>query len=229
MVADPEEQKKLWVGLLGAEVIKVGSLEALKVPGVFMIVGKARTPPAEGSDGSTVNHIGFLVPSYKEIKAKLEARNITFAMDNVANKQVIARFPDKINVEFTEDASLKTPAAFHHIHIASPDPEKARAWYVKTFGAREGMRGSFLAAFIPGGEVDFRKAQDPQAPTKGRSLDHIGFEVKGLEAFCKKLQADGMTLEMAYREVPQLDGLKIAFLVDPEGTRIELTEGLAGR
>ena len=87
MVADPEEQKKLWVGLLGAEIIKVGSLEALKFPGVFMIVGKARTPPAEGSDGSTVNHIGFLVPSYKEIKAKLEARSITFAMDNVANKQ----------------------------------------------------------------------------------------------------------------------------------------------
>ena len=117
----------------------------------------------------------------------------------------------------------------HHIHIATPDPEKARAWYVKTFGAREGTRGNFLAAFIPGGEVDFRKAQEAPAPTKGRSLDHIGFEVKGLEALCKKLQAEGMTLEMAYREVPQLDGLKIAFLIDPEGTRIELTEGLAGR
>jgi catechol 2,3-dioxygenase-like lactoylglutathione lyase family enzyme len=229
MVGDPEEQKKLWVGLLGAEVVKVGSLETLKMPGVFMVVGKARTPPAEGSDGSTVNHIGFLVQSYSEIKSKLEALHITFAMDNATTKQVIARFPDKINVEFTEDPALKATAAFHHIHIASPDPEKARAWYVKTFGAREGMRGNFLAAFIPGGEVDFRKAQEAQAPTKGRTLDHIGFEVKGLEAFCKKLQADGMTLEMAYREVPQLDGLRIAFLVDPEGTRIELTEGLAGR
>src|SRR6266849_5572876 len=226
IVADPEEQKKLWVGLLGAEVIKVGSLETLKLPGVFMIVGKARTPPAEGSEGSTVNHIGFLVKSYAEIKAKLTALNLTFAMDNVNSKQLIVRFPDKVNVEFTEDAALKTPVAFHHIHISTPDPEKARAWYVKTFGAREGMRGNFLAAFIPGGEVDFRKAQEAPAPTKGRSLDHIGFEVKGLEAFCKKLQAEGMTLEMAYREVPQLDGLKIAFLIDPEGTRIELTEGL---
>src|SRR5256885_7669349 len=74
MVGDPEEQKKLWVGLLGGEVIKVGSLEALKFPGVIMIVGKARTAPAEGTDGSTVNHIGFLVPSYADIKAKLEAR-----------------------------------------------------------------------------------------------------------------------------------------------------------
>ena len=167
--------------------------------------------------------------SYAETKAKLSGAGIAVVTDNPANKQITVKFPDKINVEFTEDAALKTPIAFHHIHIASPDPEKARAWYLKTFGAREGMRGQFQAAFIPGGEVDFRKAEQAPAPTKGRSLDHIGFEVKGLEAFCKKLQADGVTLEMAYREVPQLDGLKIAFLVDPEGTRIELTEGLAGR
>jgi hypothetical protein len=31
---------------------------------------------------------------------------------------------------------------------------------------------------------------------------------------------------MAYREIPQLAGLKIAFIIDPNGTRIELTEGL---
>jgi hypothetical protein len=29
--------------------------------------------------------------------------------------------------------------------------------------------------------------------------------------------------------MPQLAGLKLAFIIDPEGTRIELTEGLAGR
>ena len=109
------------------------------------------------------------------------------------------------------------------------DPEKPQAWYVKTFGARAGTRGTFLAAFIPGGEVDTRKAQQAEAPTKGRSLDHIGFEVKNLEEFCKKLQAEGMTFDVAYREMPQLGGLKLAFIVDPEGTRIELTEGLAGK
>jgi catechol 2,3-dioxygenase-like lactoylglutathione lyase family enzyme len=198
-----------------------------KLPGVFVIVGKARTAPAEGSEGSTVNHFGFQVKSYSEIKAKLAAANLTFAMDNAATKQVIARFPDKINVEFSEEAAMDVPIRFHHIHNSTPDGEKLRAWYVKTFGARPGMRGNFQSAFVPGGEVDFRKAQQPEAPTKGRSLDHIGFEVKNLEAFCKKLQADGLTLEMAYREIPQLGGLKIAFLIDPEGTRIELTEGLA--
>ena len=227
MVSDPEVHRKLWVDLLGGQVVHSGTLEMFKLPGVFIIAGKARTAPTEGSEGSTVNHFGFLVPSYQEMKAKLTAAGITFASDNPNTKQIMARFPDKINVEFSEDATVKSPAVFHHIHLSTPDQEKGRAWYVKTFGAREGMRGAFPAAFIPGAEVDFRKAQQAEAPTKGRSLDHIGFEVKNLEAFCKKLEADGMKLEIAYREMPQLGGLKLAFLIDPEGTRIELTEGLS--
>jgi catechol 2,3-dioxygenase-like lactoylglutathione lyase family enzyme len=229
IVNDPEEHKKLWVGLLGAEVTSAGSLEMLKFPGVFVIVQKARTPVTEGSDGSAVNHFGFLVKSYADIKAKLAAANLTFSMDNANTKQVIAVFPDKVRVEFTEDASLKTPIAFHHIHVSAEDQEAERAWYVKMFGAEAGKRGAFPAAKLPGGEVDFAKAAAAVAPTKGRSLDHIGFEVKNLEAFCKKLDADGVKFDMTYRELPQLGGLKIAFIVDPIGTRIELTEGLASK
>jgi catechol 2,3-dioxygenase-like lactoylglutathione lyase family enzyme len=149
-------------------------------------------------------------------------------MDRPQDKKLIAIFPEKVRVEFIEDANLKTPIAFHHIHMATSDPETLRQWYVKTFGASAGKRDPFLAAMLPGGEVDFIKAEAAPAPTKGRSLDHIGFEVKGLEDFCKKLQADGVPFDLAYREMPQLGGLKIAFILDPVGTRIELTEGLAG-
>jgi catechol 2,3-dioxygenase-like lactoylglutathione lyase family enzyme len=219
MVADPEVQKKLWVGVLGAEVTHAGTLELLKLPGMFLIVGKARTPPSEGTEGSMVNHFGFLVKSYAETKTKLAAAGLTFATDNATTRQLMVNFPD--------NASLQVPLAMHHIHMSTPDMEKLRTWYVKTFGAKSGTRGNFLSALFNGGQVDFRKAQQAEAPTKGRSLDHIGFEVRNLEAFCEKLEADGLTLEMAYREVPQLGGLKIAFLSDPEGTRIELTEGLA--
>ncbi len=72
------------------------------------------------------------------------------------------------------------------------------------------------------------KTSAAQAPTKGRSLDHIGFEVKNLEAFCKQFEADGGQLESPFQDAPQV-GLKWAFVVDPAGTRIELTEGFAGR
>ena len=55
--------------------------------------------------------------------------------------------------------------------------------------------------------------------------DHIGFEIKNLEAFTKKLEADGIKLDVAYRTVPALN-IAIAFIKDPWGTNIELTEGL---
>jgi len=76
--------------------------------------------------------------------------------------------------------------------------------------------------------VDFLTANEAPAPSKGRTLDHIGFEIKDLEAFCKKLDADGMKFDMPYRDVPAI-GLKIAFIIDPVGTRIELTQGLEGK
>src|SRR5579883_1550597 len=226
MVADPDEHKKLWIGLLGGQVTNAGSLEMIKFPGIFVIVQKARTP-GEGSDGSAVNHFGFLVPSYAQMKAKLAAAGLTFSQDNEKTHQVTAIFPDKIRVEFSEDTSLKVPIQFHHIHLASTNQESARDWYVKMFGAEPGTRGAFPAAKFPIGEVDVVKANDAPAPTKGRALDHIGFEVKNLQEFCKKLEADGVKFELAYREMPQLAGLKIAFITDPIGTRIELTEGLS--
>ena len=164
--ADPEAQKKFWVSVLGAEVTHAGTLELLRLPGVFIIAGKARAA-VEGTDGSAVPHIGFLVKSYPEMKAKLSAAGLQFSSDNPTTKQVMAILPDKVIVEFTEDATLKMPLTFHHIHIGTPDGERGRAWYVKTFGARPGMRGNFLATFLPGGEVDFRKADTAQAPDQG--------------------------------------------------------------
>ena len=79
-----------------------------------------------------------------------------------------------------------------------------------------------------GNEVDFLPARMTPAPTKGRAIDHIGFEVRNLEAFVKTLQAAGVTFDAPFREVPAI-GLKIAFILDPVGTRIELTEGLTGK
>ena len=60
--------------------------------------------------------------------------------------------------------------------------------------------------------------------TRGRTIDHIGFEIRNLEAFCKQLEAKGIKFDTPYRDVPAI-GLKIAYITDPWGTYIELTEG----
>jgi catechol 2,3-dioxygenase-like lactoylglutathione lyase family enzyme len=79
---------------------------------------------------------------------------------------------------------------------------------------------------LPGVNLSFSQGEKNLAPTKGRSLDHIGFEVKNLEAFVQKLQAQGIKLDVPLRSVPN-SNVKIAFITDPWGTYIELTEGLA--
>ena len=50
--------------------------------------------------------------------------------------------------------------------------------------------------------------------------------MKNLEAFVSSLEAKGIKIEAPIRQVPNTK-LKIAFLTDPWGTYIELTEGLA--
>jgi catechol 2,3-dioxygenase-like lactoylglutathione lyase family enzyme len=88
------------------------------------------------------------------------------------------------------------------------------------------MRGPFQAADLPGVNLTFSLAPGAVAPTKGRALDHIGFEVKDLAEFCKKMEAAGVKFDLPYKNIPSL-GLSIAFLTDPWGTNIELTEGLS--
>jgi catechol 2,3-dioxygenase-like lactoylglutathione lyase family enzyme len=224
MVRDPDAHKKIWVDVLGAQVVSNGSLELLKLPGIFLILGKAE--PAEGSEGSTVDHFAFRAKDLPAVKAKLAAAGVSIARDTPA--EIVAIFPDKVKVEFYAAPTLTVPLEHFHVHFYAADPDALRAWYVKHFGAAMPTPTNANAAGVPGIVFSFRKTDTPQAATKGRSLDHIGFEVKGLEAFCKKLEADGVTFESPFRDVPRL-GLKIAFLIDPAGTRIELTEGLAGR
>lgn len=57
-------------------------------------------------------------------------------------------------------------------------------------------------------------------------LDHLGFEVRNLEAFVRKLESAGVKVVRPYRSSPG-DQIAAAMIVDPWGTSIELTEGLS--
>jgi catechol 2,3-dioxygenase-like lactoylglutathione lyase family enzyme len=216
MVRDPEAHKKIWVEALGAQVVNAGTLELLKLPGIFLVLGKAE--PAEGSEGSSVDHFAFRAKDLGATKAKLTAAGVPIVREDA--REIVAMFPDKIKVEFYAAPMINAPLEHYHVHFFTSDPDALRAWYAKHFGAS--------TTGVPGIDFSFRKTDKPQAATKGRSLDHIGFEVKGLEAFTKKLEAEGVTFDSPFRDVPRI-GLKIAFVLDPAGTRIELTEGLTGR
>ncbi len=229
VVPDADAMKKAWVDVFGATPANAGSLGLLKLPGIFVIVSKASMPPSGGTNGSVVNHIALAVKSYADTRAKAAAAGLMWR-ELTPNVQAFVTFPDDVTVEVMEDKTLKTPVAFHHVHESVPDQEAARAWYMKEFGAGSGTRRNMPAAMMPGSsEIDFLKARMPAAGTHGRSLDHIGFEVTDLAATLKRLQADGVTINMPYRDMTKQIELKIAFVTDPNGTYIELTQGLSAK
>jgi catechol 2,3-dioxygenase-like lactoylglutathione lyase family enzyme len=155
--------------------------------------------------------------------------------------------PDGVKIEIIQRTTLAVPIQFDQIHffVADPGPKGGAAWselqqwYAKEFGVKidraelTGPAPGNLASapmaqsILSGVNFRFSKQDSKAEPTKGRALDHIGFEIKNLAAFCNKLEADGIKLDTPYsvRE----GGLGLAFITDPMGTRIELNEGLDKR
>jgi catechol 2,3-dioxygenase-like lactoylglutathione lyase family enzyme len=241
-----EEQKKFFVNTLGGAAIKVGTnnVEIVKFPNVLIFF--RMQAPTGGTRGTTANHIGFSVPNVRAVVDKIKANGYKMitksevaagreVKDDIAEPQqaggasiAFALGPDEVKVELVEAKQQTAPIQLHHIHFFGQQNVQMQAWYVKTFGAKPRAANpgaAFVSADLPGVVLNFTPSPDPVVGTQGRAVDHIGFEVKNLEAFTKKLEADGVKLDRPYTKVAALD-IAIAFIKDPWGTYIELTEGL---
>jgi catechol 2,3-dioxygenase-like lactoylglutathione lyase family enzyme len=222
-VKDLEAHKAFWAAL-GGTPVQNGALALIQFPGTFVMLRQGQ--PTGGTVGSTINHVGFLVKDMPSWMAKWQAAGVKMELPQPRPTQVYLIGPDDVRVEILEDKTIDVPLKMHHIHFYNAAPLEMQAWYAKAFGAAPGKRGQFDAADLPGVNLTFAKEEAALAPTKGRSLDHIGFEVKNLEALCKKLEASGIKFDRPYTKVPN-SALATAFLTDPWGTYIELTENLA--
>jgi catechol 2,3-dioxygenase-like lactoylglutathione lyase family enzyme len=220
--ADAALQKKFWIDTLGAKPVKLGTTDGVSIPGAIVLFKAAA--PSGPTEGSAVNHVGVFVPSLDGYPAKLDALGLKYEK-NANGRQIMIDGPDGLKFELTADPSVTGPVRFHHIHFYTGDPLAIQAWYFEKFGVKPGKRAQWEAGDMPGANLTYTKAPGAVAPTVNRVLDHIGFEVHDLEAFCKKLEASGVKFEVPFRKIPALN-LSLAFLVDPWGTRIELTEGL---
>jgi len=228
IVQDVDAAKKFWTAMGGVPG-KLGMNDVYKFPGVLILVRKGdATAP---SVGSVVGHIGFHVPNTPDALARWKAAGLKTEVGQNPGQGFVWTPDDLTRVEILEDKTQTVPIAFHHVHFYVADSAgssnvlEMQSWYVKMFGAKAGKRGQFDAADLPGVNLTFTKSDTPTVPTKGRMLDHIGFEIVGLEAFCKKAEANGLKFDMPYTKRPDL-GISLAFITDPWGTYIELNEGL---
>jgi catechol 2,3-dioxygenase-like lactoylglutathione lyase family enzyme len=222
-VTDIDAHQRFWKQLGGVAIMN-DKLVMMQFPGIYVILRKQDS--TGGTVGSNINHFGFHVKNMDDWTTKWKAAGIAIEPGNNP-KQLFLTAPDNVRVEIIEDATISTPIAMHHIHMFVTDPKEVQAWYVKHFGAIAGKRNAFDTANVPGAELTLGKQDTAQVATKGRSLDHMGFEVKNLDQFTKTLQADGIQLEApGVRASANAPNLRIAYIFDPWGTYIELTEGL---
>jgi catechol 2,3-dioxygenase-like lactoylglutathione lyase family enzyme/predicted enzyme related to lactoylglutathione lyase len=219
---DVEANKKIFVGM-GGKWFKIGMNEYVMFPGVFVHLNLGTGPGTGGSQGSVVNHVGFIVNNVQEQVAKWKAAGIAVLPGgNNRLDQAYVETPDGLRMEILEDKTQSMPIRHEHVHLFLQEGEipKAQAWYAKTFGGKAGTRNNAPVVDVPGAQIRFAKADQPQARTLGRVLDHIGFDVKDLKTFITKIEGEGIKLDEPYRETPT--GNAITYITDAWGTRIEL-------
>ncbi|MCL5742436.1 MAG: VOC family protein, partial [Acidobacteria bacterium] len=194
---DPQAVRQFWTAL-GASTVKLGPMEGYKIRGMLVFVRRADA--AGGTEGSVIGHIGLAVRDLKTSLARWKAAGIRIESEGA--RQAFLAGPDGLRVEISEAPALPAEIACHHLHFYNRAVLESRGWYAKMFGAIPGRRGRFEAADLPGVNLSFSDAPAVPAPTKGRALDHIGFEVRNLPEFCKRLEAAGVRFDVPYRKVP---------------------------
>ena len=225
-VADMELHKRIWVEHFGGLVVEKGPLTAVRLPN--MLVALTEREPTMGSRETVMDHFGFKVRDIERFLEKwsaagYEVGRVFTGAEGQTNAYVM--LPSDVYVELQEDQSLHVDIMGYHVHFMTPGHEELLDWYTDVFGLEVRPRGTLATTTnVPGMNLSFSSSEQERAASRGASIDHIGFEIDDLEAFCRELEAKGIKFDVPFREVPSIE-LKIAFITDPAGVRIELTEG----
>jgi catechol 2,3-dioxygenase-like lactoylglutathione lyase family enzyme len=221
---DVEANKKLFLAM-GGKLFMPGGNPLIMFPGLYINLNLQNERGDGGTVGSVVNHVGFIVNNVQERVAQWKAAGVAVLPGtNSRLDQAFVVTPDGVRMEILEDKAQSVPIRGEHVHLSLTEAElpRAQAWYTKTFGGKTGTRNGAPVVDLPGVQVRFATADTAQAKTRGRVLDHIGFDVKNHAAFVKKLESDGIKLDEPVRK--SAAGNTITYITDPWGTRIEIVE-----
>jgi catechol 2,3-dioxygenase-like lactoylglutathione lyase family enzyme len=244
-VDDAAANRDFWVAL-GGTAVPFAAGEIVRMPGVLVLISESAAEPGS----SVIDHVAFRVQSLDDLARAGFELEMTEAYPGIAS--IYTPSGDRVelfeegtatNVGFdvaAEDDSSTADQAnagrhnrplvgridSHHLHFYLPERDvvAARDWYVEHFGAVPGQRWRYDAADLPGMNLNFSATDPARAPSGGHSLNHIGFEIRNLEAFCEQLTAAGIEFDQTFQRINP--DFAVAVLTDPWGTTLELTEGL---
>jgi catechol 2,3-dioxygenase-like lactoylglutathione lyase family enzyme len=227
-VTDIDTHSRIWIEHFNGVAVQKGGLRGIRLPNMVILFSEQQA--SAGSRQTVMDHFGVKVRNIqswidKWTAAGYEMGPVFTGAEGQTNAYVT--LPDGVYVELQEDQGLHEEITGYHVHFYSPRSEQLLDWYTEVFDLEVRPRGSIQhTSNVPGMNLSFSHTDNQRLPTQGTAIDHIGFEVENLEAFCEALAAKGIEFDVPYREIESI-GLAIAFITDPQGVRIEFTEGLA--
>src|SRR3954469_15243041 len=194
---DVEANKKLFLAM-GGKLYMPGGNPLMMFPGLYINLNLGTEKGEGGTQGTVVNHVGFIVDDVQKRTAEWKAKGVKVLPGGNGRKdQAYVETPDGVRMEILEDKTQTVPIRNEHIHFSMTEADipKAQAWYAKTFGGKAGTRNGGAIVDLPGVQLRFAKADKAQVPTRHHVLDHIGFDVKDHPAFVQKITAEGIKLD----------------------------------
>jgi len=222
--ADEEANTNLFLAM-GGKLYMPGGAPVMMFPGLYINLRLGTETGEGGTQGSVVNHVGFIVDDVQERTAEWRANGVdVIPGNNGRSDQAFVETADGVRIEILEDSTQSMPIRGEHVHLVVPasEVEAAQTWYATHFSGVPGIRNNAPIVDIPGVQMRFRAADEEQIPTRGRILDHIGFDVRDIATFVPRMQAEGITLDEPVRTGSS--GNILTYITDPWGTRIEIIQ-----
>ena len=142
-------------------------------PGLYINLNLGMEKGEGGTQGTVVNHVGFIVDNVQQRVAQWKAAGVkVLPGGNGRLDQAYVETPDGVRMEILEDKTQTVPIRNEHIHFFLPEAEileGAGLVCAKTFGGKAGTRNNAPIVDIPGVQLRFNKADAKQAPTRGQS------------------------------------------------------------
>ena len=188
--------------------------------------------PQGSSVGTGVNHIGF---SFRDLAAKMAGWKAA-GLDIVNPDEPIRDSPGLFKLAFLTDpwgtyievVEDHEYLGFHHIHLRSPDPDGALAWYQNIFGGESDSLKGRINGLRYGGTwlLVSQLREGTVAATQGRALDHLGWSFPDLAAAAAEIKRKGVAFTLEPRDYtnPLGQDMKISFVVGPDDVRIEIVQ-----
>jgi len=178
------------------------------------------------SHGASIDHVGL---SFVDLGAQMKSlegsgMRVTTAVTAIAGMYESGFIEDPwgARIEVLEDPES---IGLHHVHLQVPDPAVSRSWYIERFGgAAAKLKGTVDG--VKYGDVWLLLDRGPSAPSRGHTIDHIGWRMPDLLAKAAELKTRGVSFTTEPHPGPETPGAPalMSFTEDPWGVKIELLQ-----